>query len=115
MTGNPEVIFFDLENLRRDRPGIVVVQAEDQGGKGLDIRRQSRETKNGPAIRDGEIAVRPEQICVPVTKLGQEQNRGEGGIKTLEAKRGDHSGGVSDDFRLDDSEKPTCMVNSLLG
>jgi len=92
-----------------------VVQAEDQGGKGLDVRRQSWETKNRLAIRDGEVAVRSEQIRVTVTKIGQKQDRGEGGVKTLEAQGGDHSSGVSDDFRLDDSEKPTRMVDSLLG
>ena len=115
MPGDAEVVFSDLKNLRRDRPRIVVVQAEDQGGKGLDVRRQSWKTKNRLAIRHGEVAVPSEQIRVPVTKIGQKQDRGEGGVKTLQAKGGDHSSGVSDDFRLDDSEKPARVVDRLLG
>jgi len=75
MSAGTEVAVGNLKDLRGDRPWIVVVQAEHQGGKRLDICGQSWEKENGAAIRNGNKAVRSKQIRVAIAKVRQEQNR----------------------------------------
>ena len=114
MATDSEMAVCDLKNFGGDRPGIVVVQAVDQCGKGLDVCRQPRKTEDRSAIRNRKIAVRSKQIRIPVADIGQEQDRRERRIKTLKSKCSDHSVGVSDDFRLHYSEKAASVVESLL-
>src|ERR1700730_18142841 len=113
MPAGAEAPVPDLKDLRGNWPRIVVVQAVDQRGKGLDVGRQPRETENRLAIRNGKIAIRSEQVCIPVSKVGQEQDARQCWVKTLQAECGDHSIGVSDGFRLDYSEKSARVVNRL--
>src|ERR1700676_332361 len=61
-----EVAMGNLKNLRRDRPGIVVIEAVNQGGKGLDVRGQAGEKVNRLAIGHRKIAVRSEQIRIVI-------------------------------------------------
>ena len=81
MPAGAEVAVRNLKDLRGNRPGIVVVQAMDQGGKGLDVGRQPREKENRLAIRNGKIAVRSEQIRIAVAKVRQEQDEDKVGSK----------------------------------
>ena len=74
MPADAEVPVGNLKNLRGDRPGIVVIQAMHQWGKGLDVCRQPREEEDCLAIRNGKIAVRSKQIRITVAELRQEQD-----------------------------------------
>ncbi len=71
MPAGAEAALPDLKDLRGDWPGIVVVQAVDQRGKGLDIRCQPWKTENRLAIGNGKIAIRSEQARITVSQVGQ--------------------------------------------
>src|SRR6478672_8124468 len=99
----------NLKNFRRDWPGIVVIKAMYQGGKGLDVSGQAGEEKHRLAVRNRTKAVRPEQIRIAVGDLWQKQNRRKGGVRVFGSESGDYSARISNHFRPDSSQKATCM------
>ena len=76
MPADTEASIRDLKNLRGDRPRIVVVEAVHQRGKGLDVRRQTREKEDGLPIWDRKVAVGSEQISITIADIRQEQDAG---------------------------------------